>query len=223
MAKFTQAAIQSKESAYWGSGNYYLLLTNGGSWTEDSFTLAQILGSELVEQFGYQRRLLNVATGTWDATDKRDERTAGFTQSATGGSLQYDGAVVIKGASANANKTVTVNASTDVFTTSTAHGLVNTDRVIITSDTTQPGGTSATTVYYVIGATSTTFQLSLTSGGSAVDVTSVGAGVITARYANSTEIVIVHKFGSTQTIANGGANQVILNIAGLNSGYVVGV
>lgn len=41
-----------------------------------------------------------------------------------------------------------------------------------------PGGFSADTVYYVIGVSGSTFQLSATSGGSAITVTSTGSGIM---------------------------------------------
>jgi len=66
----------------------------------------------------------------------------------------------------------TILASTDVFT-SFAHGLVNTDRVLLSDE--RSAGLPATfdenTIYYVIASATDTFQLSLTSGGAAVTVT----------------------------------------------------
>jgi hypothetical protein len=37
-----------------------------------------------------------------------------------------------------------------------------------------PTGLNATTIYYIVGVTTNTFQLSLTSGGAAVDITAQG-------------------------------------------------
>ena len=54
----------------------------------------------------------------------------------------------------------TVNVTTDIIT-STAHGLSNEDRVVLTTTTTLPAGLSPLTKYYVINATTNTFQLSL--------------------------------------------------------------
>jgi hypothetical protein len=39
-----------------------------------------------------------------------------------------------------------------------------------------PTGISEGTVYYIVGAATDTFQLSLTSGGAAIDITAVGSG-----------------------------------------------
>jgi hypothetical protein len=59
---------------------------------------------------------------------------------------------------------------------SNGHGLANTNRVFVTTIAGEslPAGLSATTLYFVVGATTDTFQLSLTSGGAAVDITALG-------------------------------------------------
>lgn len=71
--------------------------------------------------------------------------------------------------------TFTAVAATDVITAS-AHGLTNGNRVLVDSTTTLPAGLSRNTVYYVISATTNTFQLSLTSGGTTVNITDTGTG-----------------------------------------------
>jgi hypothetical protein len=69
----------------------------------------------------------------------------------------------------------TATASTDTIA-SFAHGLANTDRVFVAAPagSSLPTGLSATTLYFVVGAATDTFQLSLTSGGAAVDITANG-------------------------------------------------
>lgn len=59
---------------------------------------------------------------------------------------------------------------------SNGHGLANTNRVFVTAVAGEalPAGLSATTLYFVVGAATDTFQLSLTSGGAAVDITGLG-------------------------------------------------
>lgn len=66
-------------------------------------------------------------------------------------------------------------ASTDTFT-SFAHGYVNTDRVLVYDVHTAgvPTGYTEGTVYFVVSATTDTFQLSATSGGAAVNGTTDG-------------------------------------------------
>ena len=69
----------------------------------------------------------------------------------------------------------TADAGTDVLT-ATSHGLSDNDQVILSSTNTLPAGLSVNTIYYVISATTNTFQLSTTEGGSAVDITDTGTG-----------------------------------------------
>ena len=67
------------------------------------------------------------------------------------------------------------SADNDNFTDE-SHGLQNDDRVEFTADT-LPGGVSAETNYYVINKADNTFEISTSSGGSAVDITSVGSNI----------------------------------------------
>jgi len=69
-------------------------------------------------------------------------------------------------------------ATTDIIT-STAHGLVNGDIIKVISGTTLPAGLSTTVLYYVISSATNTFSVSLTNGGSAVDITDTGTGTHT--------------------------------------------
>src|SRR5215472_16953422 len=74
--------------------------------------------------------------------------------------------------------TVTVNVSTDVFTTASAHGLAVGDPVQVVA----PGGFVPTpllqsTDYFVLSVpTTTTFTISASYGGPIVDITAVGTG-----------------------------------------------
>ena len=66
-------------------------------------------------------------------------------------------------------------AVTDIIT-SASHNLSNADVVKLTTTGTLPAGLAVSTDYYVISATTDTFKLSATSGGSAVDITGTGTG-----------------------------------------------
>jgi hypothetical protein len=57
-----------------------------------------------------------------------------------------------------------------------AHGLANGDRVMVFNVFAEslPTGLTEGTVYFVVGATTDSFQVSATSGGAAVDITAVG-------------------------------------------------
>ena len=67
---------------------------------------------------------------------------------------------------------VVITASTDLFT-KIGHGLTNGDVVVLSSIVTTTG-IDATTPYYVVGVAGNDFQVSLTSGGSAITLTDDG-------------------------------------------------
>jgi hypothetical protein len=75
-------------------------------------------------------------------------------------------------------KVFTVDPTTDVFT-STAHGLANGTIVEVESENgTLCAGVSDNTPYFIIATAANTFQLSLTSGGSAINITTAGDGTL---------------------------------------------
>ncbi|MGH7339112.1 MAG: phage tail fiber protein, partial [Candidatus Rokuibacteriota bacterium] len=94
----------------------------------------------------------------------------GIFDAATAGNLLYWGFL------STLSYTFTAVAATDVFT-APGHTLANGDRVILKGDA-LPAGVSADTVYFVVGVSGSTFQLSLTSGGAAINLTADGAGVV---------------------------------------------
>jgi hypothetical protein len=59
---------------------------------------------------------------------------------------------------------------------SNGHGLANTNRVFFTTVAGEslPSGLSNSVLYFVVGAATDSFQVSLTSGGAAVDITALG-------------------------------------------------
>jgi hypothetical protein len=71
-----------------------------------------------------------------------------------------------------------INTTTDKFT-SNAHGLANGTLVGIFAATTMPAPLIAGSMYYVVNKTTNDFQLSLTAGGAAIDITTAGSGTIT--------------------------------------------
>ncbi len=77
----------------------------------------------------------------------------------------YDGTII-----------VTADASTNTLTSASAHGLSNGARVRIKAHAqgALAGGLDGAIEYFVVSAASTTLQLSLTSGGAAVDITNAG-------------------------------------------------
>lgn len=79
----------------------------------------------------------------------------------------------------NAPKTFTASASTDTFTTSSAHGANVNQKVVfnVPGGETLPGGITAGQVYWIKTVpTGTTFTISTSLGGATLDVTVDGAG-----------------------------------------------
>ena len=101
-------------------------------------------------------------------------------------------------------------AATNDTITSTGHGLYNGQIVSVSSTGTLPAPLAAGTKYYVTTSAANTFKLSLTSGGTAVDITSIGSGTHTYKvFENAT-------FGSATTISEielGGVNALALSVA----------
>lgn len=76
----------------------------------------------------------------------------------------------------DAGTAFTADAGTDTLTAA-SHGLSNGDVIALsTSASDLPDPLSINTIYYVISAATNTFQLSTSSGGSAVDLTDAGTG-----------------------------------------------
>ena len=71
-----------------------------------------------------------------------------------------------------------VNIGTNVITVAN-HGLVNGRSVMYSSTGTLPIGLTANTTYYIVSATTNTFQNALTPGGVALDIATTGTGIHT--------------------------------------------
>lgn len=69
--------------------------------------------------------------------------------------------------------------TTDIFTAE-AHGYSDTNQVFLldTTGAVIPTGVTEGTIYFVRDSTTNTFKLAATSGGTAIDITAVGAGFI---------------------------------------------
>ena len=76
----------------------------------------------------------------------------------------------------NERQSFSVEAASDTFT-STAHGYSNGDKVSFVGAT-LPSDIADTKTYYMIGATTDTFQVSLRLGGSALAITTDGNGYV---------------------------------------------
>ncbi len=128
-------------------------------------------------------------SGAWVIND-----SSGFQITGTGGGLTrlyyllctvqrrpgYTGAIAAHTIRVCCTPSLACTASTaDTITTPEPHGLRAGDAVKFISGT-MPGGITSNTEYFVIasGLTETVFKISATRGGSALDITTAGAGVI---------------------------------------------
>lgn len=211
-----------------------ICLCSASTWAAKTITMAQFLASELPVANGYSRQSVTFpASGTQDNTNLRYTLTSpNATFSASGASLIFDGIVALMAAgglspSATASRLITACDTSDNSFTCTGHGLANNDRLIITTDApgTNPGGVSASTLYYAIVVNSNTFRISATSGGSAVDITSIGSigtQPTRLRYGNG-RIIQAYKLPASRTILNGQSQLIPISLATLNTGYARGI
>jgi hypothetical protein len=117
-----------------------------------------------------------VAFGTFDAS--------------TAGNLMDWGALL------GAEKTFTAAASTDAFTAA-AHGLVDGTPVkfAASAGVALPAGIVAGTTYYTRDGTTNTFKVAATLGGTAIDLTADGGGVVQVDYSMPLTIGSTPSFG----------------------------
>lgn len=140
-----------------------------------------------------------VALNSYDVNTAADRF---LTYSSAFRSLKIFSATAVTGtAPTNNTASFTADAGTN-YLTSASHGLSNGDQLNFLTDGTLPGGLETFDynypwggeLYYVINKTTNTFQVSLTQGGSAVDITSAGSGTHDW-YNDTVKIVVQHNFG----------------------------
>jgi hypothetical protein len=116
-------------------------------------------------------------------------------------------------------QTVTsINIDTD-FITKNSHGLNNGDVIKFKSTKLLPQPLVINTTYYIVNKTTNTFQVSATSGGSPIDITTPGTGVLSFYY---TSVTISPARSQTLTSVNTSTNFITKNAHGLSDGYVIG-
>ncbi len=120
----------------------------------------------------YSMTLKGVAGDTGIAIHKNAPILLPFTANPIG-TLSF---VIDGGASNYSAQAVTADAPSDKITLA-AHTLIAGSAVYLTGSPV-PGGITSTLYYYVVNPTTNDFQLSLTKGGSVVDITSNGTTVL---------------------------------------------
>lgn len=101
-----------------------------------------------------------------------------FWNASSGNTSNYRGYAPMGGASAlKGFFSSDTNLANDTLF-SVAHGMANADRVVLYNvfAETLPTGITEGTIYFVVGAATNTFQVSLTLAGAAVDITALGGG-----------------------------------------------
>lgn len=152
------AAQNASECAYTGYGRHSSARTSGG-WTVTNDTVAPAANMD----FGQR-------------TDAGAAEVAAFFSTGVASS----GATKILHRGVIGSRLGPFTAATsDTFTVPGLSGLANGDRVtfLTTHGSSLPTGITEGALYFVISLSGDTFQVSLTSGGAAVDVTGVGDGV----------------------------------------------
>jgi hypothetical protein len=151
--------------------------------TDDAGTgLTLVAGVSAVQRNPLDANWKDPATGTQGLVENIAELDFG---THSGASERYVGVLVADADPAGAHNKyymmplangwfgAVTKASTDVLT-APGHGRTNGDRVFVRGGAI-PAGLNGNTEYFVVGVSGDTFQLSLTSGGAAVDITADGA------------------------------------------------
>lgn len=98
-----------------------------------------------------------------------------FWNASTGNTSNYRGYAPINGTLRGFGTVDSAGVTADAIQ-SAAHGLVDTDRVMVMNvlGESLPAGLTEGTIYFVVTSATNTFELSLTSGGASVDITGQG-------------------------------------------------
>lgn len=154
--------------------------------TPIKFSSSGALPTGLVAGTKYYARDVTATTFKVSATSGGTAITLSGSQSGTQ-TVYWDIYTLFSGTTATpGNKTggrtpinPTINIASPATVTNTSHGLVNGDRVLFQTTGVLPTGISANAVYFVINAATNTFQISATSGGSAIGTSGTQSGTHT--------------------------------------------
>ena len=112
-------------------------------------------------------------------------------------------------------KTANFTAAVTNIITSNAHGLVNGNKIVLTTTDTLPAGLSTGTVYYVVQVTTNTFKVSTEPGdsGPEVDITDTGTGTHTFTMQDTGNAIFVKDFANAiLTFATDGGGDAALTV-----------
>lgn len=137
---------------------------SGGSYARQAITFGSASGGSSSNSVAVT---FPAATGAWGAIV-----AFAIFDASTVGNMLYWGELL------GPRKVFVVDPTTDTFT-SASHGLANGTIVEVESENgTLPAPLADNTPYYIISTATNTFQLSLTSGGAAINITTTGDGTL---------------------------------------------
>lgn len=151
------------------------LVNTGASWTTNQYTgyyvycngsYAQITSNTtntLTLSSGWSNGTPSGTTLTYDIYN-------GYARFHTAGATVYTGTATVASYATQVNQSVALTAGTPGTVTLNGHSFQNGMRVQITGITVSTGELQPNTTYYVVGATTNTFQLSATLSGSALSI-----------------------------------------------------
>lgn len=221
------------DSALWSwarkpapTGGFFVCLSIGSSFTPSS-TIADFLASE-VSGNGYTRQPLTyTADGVYSTANNRHEMpqlTPQFT--AAGGSIVWRTAFVLYGARSESRISIpaaNVNITTNVITTTAAHGLVAGERVMFTDGSLFgiPEPLTVNTIYLVLAVpTATTFTLATVAAPTVqIDITTAPGGPYNLHYANGGVRSYVIQ-PSNETITIGSSGQITYDTINIETAYL---
>jgi len=123
-------------------------------------------------------------------------------------------------ASRDDGRAFTTDFATDDKLDLTAHGFANDDRLTVESSGSLPAGLSAGVLYYVVNKTANDFELALTSGGAAVDITSDGSGTHKVFKWDAVTLADAGNYNTGQRILSG-TKDISAQPTGTNMRYLV--
>ena len=144
----------------WGTSSFWNTDPLGGG--AGSFTAATTSADDLVIAAGTNGTGGNISL-------------SGATQSANSITFDDNVSVTLDSPLIQNNSSVTADNTTDIFTY--AGTAVQNGQVVYFGGTTAPTGLNANQLYFIINATATTYQVSTTAGGAAINFTSNGTAV----------------------------------------------
>jgi len=206
-----RSGLERSASQFLSDSPSVILLNVVTSVNEES-TIPEIIATEVVATSGIYLPQTYTATGTWNASaNTYTLASTTYTFAPVGGSLVYTHIALWVGRSLVPYKIISSIDTASNRITSTAHGYVDGDRIVVTAAGSMPGGLDSTVRYWANAIDADTLELHTNSGLSAIaDITSVGSGEILLRNANGNCKHIANT-GGVRTIPGGGSGTVTLD------------